>query len=515
MPGRLIFISQTATTWGVANVVMWFCAVAAVGSDLEPWVFHTLNGVSLKPFEDSSTRAIVLVFIATDCPIANAYHPRLTELEREYRAKGVPFFLIHSRAELTDAIARDHAREYDLTIPVVVDSQQVIARRIGAKVTPEAFILVKGQDEPVYRGRIDNLYAGYGKKRNVATTHDLKDALDCVLGGKTIANRVTRPVGCFISYETRSDDDKKNPSKGYRPLEVPKGDVTTLKLSVRDEKRDREIPVKVYLPKSGEPCPVILFSHGLGGTREGGKFLGEHWARRGYVCVFLQHPGSDDGVWKNERGFRGRMAAAKKAANGENFQLRAGDVPATIDQLEAWNKAVKHDLVGRMDLSRIGMAGHSFGAVTTQAVTGQVYLGTQRFRDERINAAIAMSPSPPRTGTAAKAFGSIEIPWFAMTGTKDVAAIGVADAESRLEVYRNLPDGNKFELVLGGGQHSAFSEKVRPRDGGKNPNHHRLILAYSTAFWDSFLKGEKEAKDWLTGERAKAMLEGEDGWKFK
>src|ERR1039457_5151717 len=71
-------------------------------------------------------------------------------------------------------------------------------------------------------------------------------------------------------------------------------------LTVHDAARNRDLPVRVYLPTNTAPVPVILFSHGLGGNREGSKFLGGHWASRGYAAVFLQHPGSDDSVWKSE-----------------------------------------------------------------------------------------------------------------------------------------------------------------------------------------------------------------------
>ena len=73
-----------------------------------------------------------------------------------------------------------------------------------------------------------------------------------------------------------------------------------LDLTVHDAARDRDIPVRVYLPPHTAPAPVVLFSHGLGGSRSGSAFLGEHWAARGYVAVFLQHPGSDESVWKNQ-----------------------------------------------------------------------------------------------------------------------------------------------------------------------------------------------------------------------
>ena len=205
-----------------------------------------------------------------------------------------------------------------------------------------------------------------------------------------------------------------------------------LDLTVIDSERARDIPVRVYLPPEKLQSPVVLFSHGLGGSRAGYAYLGRHWAARGYVGVFLQHPGSDTSVWQDKPPSE-RMAAMRKAAGVENFLLRVKDVPAVLDQLARWNDSRGHALEGRLDLTRAGMSGHSFGAVTTQAVSGQrAGRGNMSFTDPRIKAAIPLSPSSPRGGDARRAFGNVSIPWLLMTGTKDVAIIGDADVESRL-----------------------------------------------------------------------------------
>ena len=82
-----------------------------------------------------------------------------------------------------------------------------------------------------------------------------------------------------------------------------------------------------------------------------------------------------------------------------------------------------------------------------------------------------------------------------MTGTKDVAPIGGADVESRLAVFPALPPGGKYELVLDGAEHSAFTDRALPGDSApRNPNHHRAILALSTAFWDAWLRGDAAAR---------------------
>ena len=288
-----------------------------------------------------------------------------------------------------------------------------------------------------------------------------------------------------------------------------------LDLTVHDAKRERDIPVLVYLPASKAPAPVVLFSHGLGGTRNGSKFLGEHWSARGYVAVFVQHPGSDDSVWK-EQPLLDRMRAMKSAASLQNFMRRARDIPAVLDQLARWNADKAGALAGRMDLGRIGMSGHSFGAVTTEAVSGETFPfeGT-KLTDPRIKAAIAFSPSAPAHGSAEKAFGSVKIPWLLMTGTKDLAPIGHADMKSRLAVYPALHGAPKYQVVLNNAEHSAFTDRALPGDHEpRNPNHHRVILALSTAFWDAYLLGDADALAWLNGHGPRSVMETDDQWQF-
>jgi predicted dienelactone hydrolase len=303
----------------------------------------------------------------------------------------------------------------------------------------------------------------------------------------------------------------------YDPLATPPQFVAqTLDLEVHDAARNRDIPLRVYLPQEKSPAPVVLFSHGLGGSREGNRFMGEHWSARGYVAVFLQHPGSDNSVWKGQPP-REAMPALRGAANLQNFLLRVKDVPAVLDQLDRWNRAAGNPLQNRLDLARVGMSGHSFGAITTQAVSGQSTASGQRaYTDPRIKAAMAFSPSASKNTDPAQTFGQVKIPWMLMTGTKDDSPIGEADAASRLAVFPALPPGHKYELVLFSAEHSAFTDRALPGDREpRNPNHHRAILALSTAFWDAYLRNDTNARVWLDGSGAGGVLEKEDCWTKK
>jgi hypothetical protein len=127
---------------------------------------------------------------------------------------------------------------------------------------------------------------------------------------------------------------------------------------------------------------------------------------------------------------------------------------------------------------------------------------------------VILSPSTPKSTTAEKAFGEVKIPWLLMTGTKDVTFIGEADLESRLGVYPALRGAPKYEVILDKAEHSAFTDRALPGDSEpRNANHHRVILALSTAFWDAYLRGDKNALAWLNGGGPRTVLESADDWK--
>ena len=298
----------------------------------------------------------------------------------------------------------------------------------------------------------------------------------------------------------------------YDPLGVSdQSRFETLDFTVKDHGRQREIPIRVYLPSVKTPAPVVLFSHGLEGSRVECAYLGRHWASRGYLAVFLDHRGGHFSLRKNEPALQ-RNAQMKNAAGSESFLSRVKDIPVVLDQLDYWNKSGDHALSGMLDLSRIGMSGHSLGAVTTQAMSGQVFShGRFSYTDSRIKAAIALSPSSPGRGTDPReAFGSVNIPWMLMTGTRD------GDLKSRLAVFAALPPGGKYELVLDGAEHGAFTDRTPLRVTGKRKfDYHQVILALSTAFWDAWLRSDREARRWLDGEGPHSVLERNDRWQRK
>lgn len=269
-----------------------------------------------------------------------------------------------------------------------------------------------------------------------------------------------------------------------------------------DSARDRDIPVRIYYPTTGDgPFPVIIFSHGLGGSRDGYEYLGRRWASHGYVSMHVQHIGSDTAVWQ-ESVFKMR-AMRQAAANPANVLNRPKDVSFAIDQMQRLNRD-DSVLKNRIDLERVGVGGHSFGAYTALAIAGEIFggpvMGEKTFADPRVKAAMPMSaPVPRNKNRFAQAFGQIRIPCFHMTGTKDDSPIGDTKAADRRVPFDFCNASDQYLVTFKDGDHMIFSGRGRlGGSGGNDALFHDLICAASVAFWDAYLKGDAKAKTWLS-----------------
>ncbi len=288
--------------------------------------------------------------------------------------------------------------------------------------------------------------------------------------------------------------------------------VQTCETSWTDPSRDdRQIPVRIRMPAGTGHVPLVLFSHGLGGSLDSGTDWAEAWTEAGVAVINIQHPGSDRGILR-DGGWLTAMSPAQLFA-------RAGDVHFVLDQVEQHPKVGACDL-SRIDLARVGMSGHSFGAITTEAVSGERY-GKARLEslaDPRIKAAISFSPSPPREGDDATAFAGIRMPFFSVTGTADSVAITPwVKPEDRQRPYRAMPPGGKYLLVLDGANHMEFNGQDTLRDGLKPDPHVRAVtIAATTAFWRATLLGDDAAHRWLANAGGlKAMLSPTDRLELK
>jgi hypothetical protein len=165
---------------------------------LATWGVRDLKNRSVDPFHAPDSKAIVLVFVRTDCPISNRYAPELERLYRKYSSEHVAFWLVYPDPTTSAKSVRDHVSEFKLSLPALLDIRHDLVKKSGATVTPEAAMFLPDGRE-VYRGRIDDRYVDFGKERAAPTKRDLQAALDEVLAGKPVSSPTTTAVGCYIS----------------------------------------------------------------------------------------------------------------------------------------------------------------------------------------------------------------------------------------------------------------------------------------------------------------------------
>jgi peroxiredoxin len=140
-------------------------------------------------------KAVVLLFLGTDCPVSNFYCPEYGKLARALTDKGVLFYGIHPDPDVTAQAAAKHAADYRLPFPVLLDPTHAVTRQTGVRVVPEAVVL-SPQGRILYRGRIDDRYTADGIRREVPTSRDLEAALTAVVAGKQPPVARTKAFGC-------------------------------------------------------------------------------------------------------------------------------------------------------------------------------------------------------------------------------------------------------------------------------------------------------------------------------
>lgn len=261
--------------------------------------------------------------------------------------------------------------------------------------------------------------------------------------------------------------------------------------------------------------PVIVWSHGLGGSVDGAAFLSRFIASHGYVMVHIQHLGTDSSLWEGKSGHPWDVIRKTKIPRSATLN-RFADVPFVLDQLPAWLKA--HPQIEQIaDLNNIGMSGHSFGALTTQVAAGMMFPDEggklRRHRDKRFKAGILYSPGPiDHLGldNPEDVYGSIDLPMLHMTGTDDRSPIEDWDYTKRLDVYKNITEARQHLLVIQDGDHMVFTgSRGKLGKNDKRDKQEEIIKIAALAYWDAGLKKDKDALAWLTGGEFQSWLSDE------
>ncbi|MEM9195252.1 MAG: alpha/beta fold hydrolase [Myxococcota bacterium] len=276
---------------------------------------------------------------------------------------------------------------------------------------------------------------------------------------------------------------------------------------------DRELELRAHYPIGEGPFPLIVFSHGVWGSREHYTAFAQHWASEGYVVILPQHVDDD--------------ASMGEGTPFDDWPERVGDITATLDELE--QLAVRApELAGRIDPSRVGVAGHSFGSYIAQLVAG-VQIRTSfggpatRVADPRVAAVLVLAPQGPGSQLADDAWDTLEIPVMSMTGSRDYGRLRFGeDVAWRLEPFRRARSTQKYLTFVSGlwndyggatetllrPQIEEYRARVAPGDA-INEMHAWYIQRSSTAFWDAHLRGDPDAAAWLVNRELDVQSGGE------
>ena len=167
-------------------------APPTIGATIADFSLPDANGKEHSLASLAGKNGSVLIFIAVQCPVSNAYNQRMEKLAQDYKAKGINVIGINSNvAESADAV-KAHAAEKNLTFPILKDAGNKVADRLGATVTPQAYF-IDASNKLLYLGRIDN-----SKNAEGVTSSELRDALDATLAGKPITKTTANAFGCTI-----------------------------------------------------------------------------------------------------------------------------------------------------------------------------------------------------------------------------------------------------------------------------------------------------------------------------
>lgn len=273
-----------------------------------------------------------------------------------------------------------------------------------------------------------------------------------------------------------------------------------------DAKRGgRKVPFKLYYPHNPAllNLPVIIWSHGLGGSADGAAFLARFVSSYGYVVINIQHHGTDSSIWEGQKGHPWdiiRKTHIPRSVTLERFR----DVPFLLDKLPDW--AAAHDDIGQhLDLSNMGMSGHSFGALTTQVMAGQRFPNEkeelERMFEPRFKGGILYSPTPISYLTDADdetLYGAIERPLFHMTGTDDASPVEGFDYKERMRVFEASEKTERHLLILQDGDHMVYNgSRGKLEENPKRHVHEDIIKITALAYWDWLLKDNRNAYGWL------------------
>jgi predicted dienelactone hydrolase len=322
-------------------------------------------------------------------------------------------------------------------------------------------------------------------------------------GRNTITQQETAPE-VATAATTGSQLDSAVMAHAYHAGTGPYAVAAVESVALRDERRNKDVIVRVTYPQTGGPFPILLFSHYSGGTKDDYQPLVRYWVSHGYVCIQPNHSDSP------------QVGGSRGAAARQDWQNRPRDLSFLVDALDVLAGRVPA-LNGKLDKTRIGAGGHYIGAYAANLLAGmRVYSDSGSaplsFADPRITAVVLLSPQGTGQGVTRESWTGVRTPMFVMTGSNDVSARTGNTAQWRTEPYQYSSPGDKYLLFVEGlypgyGGISGLGQRA-PNAGPENGAHVAYTENATLAFWDAYLKDDPRARDYL---RSRALMDFSNG----
>jgi predicted dienelactone hydrolase len=294
------------------------------------------------------------------------------------------------------------------------------------------------------------------------------------------------------------------PATGSYKLEPGPYQVTEISdFVLHDAHRNKDLHIRLFYPSAAGEFPVIVFSHGAGGSQNCCEELTGHWASYGYLTIQPTHADSTT-LRRNQGQENIRFPQALHDALNEPalWESRPRDISFVLDSLQELQKRIPA-LAGKIDARHIGVAGHSMGAFTADAIAGALVdlpgRPASSFCDPRVSAVLLLSPQGPgEFGLTDHSWDKVSVPLMSMTGSLDSGARRQGPSWKKIPFDRSLP-GGKFHVFVRGASHMSFitARALSPSRRAQGQAILGYVNSAALAFWDTYLKSDSAAKKYL------------------
>ncbi len=292
-------------------------------------------------------------------------------------------------------------------------------------------------------------------------------------------------------------------SGAYKLAEGPHAVTEVPDIVLRDAKRDKMLHVRIFYPNEPGSYPVIVFSHGAGGSQACCEVLTRHWATYGYVTIQPTHDDSTLERRNNGEEDINFLKAVNDALKKPSlWQSRPQDISFVLDSLAVLQKRIPA-LAGKVDAEHIGVGGHSMGAFTADAIGGALVdlpgHPATNFADPRVRAVLLLSPQGPgEFGLTDHSWDRLAVPLLSMTGSLDLGAGNQGPEWKKIPFERSQP-GGKYHVFIQGANHMSFvrATTIFAAEASQSDSILGYTNAASLAFWDGYLKGDSAARNYL------------------